>query len=150
MPFLGDTSIRYQLRNIVMVTVGLALFMASLAFVSYDILSYRRSIVRELDVMTHLVEASSSAALTFEDADLARAALRPLEGSRDVVAAWLFAESGARLAEYRKEGAAAAPPPSHASWKPASRWCCRNCRCATGPAPCMSCRPRSPLPATRC
>jgi len=112
MPILPDASIRHQLRFIVMATVGLALLMASAAFVSYEFLSYRRSILRELNVMADLVEASASAALTFEDATLASQALQPLAGNKDVVAAALFSETGAKLAEIRKEGGAA-PPPAH-------------------------------------
>jgi len=111
MPLLRDASIRLQLRFIVMATVGLGLLMASIAFVSYEAFAYRRSIVRDLNGLANLVEASSSAALTFEDATLATHALKPLEGNKDVVSAYLFGESGTILAEYHKEGAPRATAP---------------------------------------
>ena len=67
MLLLRDASIRLKLSLIVMATVGLALVLASLAFVSYEFLGYRRSLVRELNMMGNLVEAGSGTALSFED-----------------------------------------------------------------------------------
>jgi len=104
-------SIRDQLRLIVMATVGVALLMASVAFVSYEVLTYRRGLERELDVMANLVEASSSAALTFEDPEQAAAALKPLAGNRDIEAGFLFTAGGTRLAQFWKTGPAGAAAP---------------------------------------
>ena len=105
MPLRPHASISTKFRVIVMVTVGIALFMASAAFVSFEVLAYRRALVRELDIMANLVESSGSAALTFDDASLANAALEPLAGNRDIDSAVLFAEGGAALAHYVKAGA---------------------------------------------
>ena len=85
-----------------MVTVGIALFMASVAFVSFEVLAYRRGLVRELEIMANLVESSSSAALTFDDAGLATTALEALAGNRDIESAVLFTEAGTPLAHYVK------------------------------------------------
>ena len=104
-------SIRDQLRLIVMATVGVALLMSSVAFVSYEVLTYRRGLERELDVMANLVEASSSAALTFEDPEQAAAALKPLAGNRDIEAGVLFTAGGTRLAQFWKTGPAGAAAP---------------------------------------
>ena len=114
MQLFAKASIRQKLRVTVMATVGVALFLASAAFVSYETLAYRTGLVRDLDLMANRVEASSSAALTFEDGTLAATALEPLAGNPDVLTAYLFTEGGANLAGYRKpgapEGAAPAAP----------------------------------------
>jgi len=110
MPALAQSSIRQKLRVTVMATVGVALLLASLAFVTYEILSYRAGLVRDIEIMADLVESSGSAALTFEDPALAEAALQPLAGNRDILAAYLFTEAGVRLAAYQQPGTAAAAP----------------------------------------
>jgi signal transduction histidine kinase/CheY-like chemotaxis protein len=112
MQLLRKASIRQKLRATVMATVGIALVMASAAFVTYEILAYRSGLVRNLEIMADLVESSSSAALTFEDAGLAETALKPLAGNRDILSAYLFTEGGATLAEYRKPGLAREAPGS--------------------------------------
>jgi signal transduction histidine kinase/DNA-binding response OmpR family regulator len=104
MSLLPHASIRTKIRIIVMLTAGLALLLASAAFVSFEVLAYRRALVRELEIMANLVEASSSAALTFDDASLAAAALQPLAGNHDIESAVLFNESGTPLAYYQKAG----------------------------------------------
>jgi len=104
MQLFRKASIRQKLQATVMATVASALLMASAAFVTYEIHSYRSGLVRELEVMADLVEASGSAALTFEDAQLAEAALKPLAGNRDILGATLFTENGSVLAQYARPG----------------------------------------------
>ena len=111
MQLLPQASIRTKIRVIVMATVGLALLMASVAFVSNEVFSYRRELLRELDIMTNLVELSGAAALTFEDAGMAAAALAPLEGNGDIDSAYLFTENGVRFAAYAKRQAFQLPAP---------------------------------------
>jgi signal transduction histidine kinase/CheY-like chemotaxis protein len=110
MELFRKASIRQKLRATVMATVGIALLLASAAFVTYEIHSYRSGLARELEVMADLVEASGSAALTFEDPGLAETALQPLAGNRDILAAYLYTEAGSLLAQYRKPGLAREAP----------------------------------------
>ena len=112
MPLFAMVSIRQKLRATIMATVGIALLLASAAFVTYEILAYRTELVRNLDLMAHLVESGGTAALTFEDAALGTAALAPLAGNPDIRAAYLFTESGGRLAGYGRAGAAPDPAPA--------------------------------------
>lgn len=97
-----NTTIRQKLSATVMLTVVTALLIASLAFMTYETFTYRSIQRRELGVMADLVEANSAAALTFEDAAQAQAALKPLEGQGDVQSASLFNLEGAQLAGFRK------------------------------------------------
>ena len=112
MQLLRKASIRQKLRVTVMATVGIALLLASAAFVTYEILAYRAGLVRDLEIMADLVETSSSAALTFEDRGLAETALKPLAGNRDILSAYLFTEGGSVLAEYHRSGRAMEAPGS--------------------------------------
>jgi signal transduction histidine kinase/CheY-like chemotaxis protein len=106
----AKATIRQKLRVTVMATVGIALLLASAAFVTYEVMSYRAGLVRELETMADLVEASGSAALTFEDAALAESSLKPLAGNRDILSAYLFTEGGSLIAQYNRPGLAPEPP----------------------------------------
>jgi len=100
MPKYSRGSIRQQLAATVMATVGIALLIASAAFVTYETFAYCRALRRDLGVRADLVEASSTTALTFEDAAQAEAALMPLKGQSDILAASLFLENGTFLAGF--------------------------------------------------
>jgi signal transduction histidine kinase/CheY-like chemotaxis protein len=111
MAIVRRASIRQKLRVTVVATVAVALLLASAAFVTYEILSYRSGLARELEVMADLVQADGLAALTAGDARLAEAALKPLAGNRDILTAALYAENGTRLADLTEAGAPFGPGP---------------------------------------
>jgi len=108
------TAIRFKLGLITMVTVGLALLLASAAFVVWEVVDYRHSLVREINVLADLVEASGSAALDFEDERLAQEALKPLQVNPDVVGGALSNLQGRALASYQKPGQSLGLLPSKA------------------------------------
>jgi len=111
MPLFRSSSIRQKLSLTVMLTVAIALLMASAAFVTYEIHASRTGLVRDLELMANLVEPGSSAALTFEDAVMAGKALEPLAGNPDVLGAFLYAEDGRLLARYDRPGRPRAEAP---------------------------------------
>jgi signal transduction histidine kinase len=109
---LPKITIRQKLRTAMLVTVGVALLIASVAFVSFETLASRNLQKRELSVVADLVEANAAAALTFEDADQAEAALAPLRRQEGVQAASLFTTRGTMLAGFqRPDGKFRLPPP---------------------------------------
>jgi len=112
---IKPTAIRYKLGLITMITVGMALLLASAAFVVWEVVDYRRTLVREVNVLADLVEASGAAALDFEDERLAAEALRPLQVNPDIASARLITPLGRELASYRKPGSVASPLPPGAA-----------------------------------
>jgi two-component system sensor histidine kinase/response regulator len=95
-------SIRFKLGLITMITVGLALILASGAFVIWEVVDYRRNLVREVNILADLVESSGVAALDFEDERLAAEAMRPVQLNPSLVAGGLYTLQGRPLASYRK------------------------------------------------
>jgi len=98
--------------RLAVVSAGIALLIAAVAFVSYEILAYRRAMVREMTLIADMVEIGGSAALTFEDAPMAESALKLMAGNRDVISAFLYSESGHFLAGYQKDGVPPVAPPA--------------------------------------
>jgi signal transduction histidine kinase len=79
---------------------GSVLLLAVLAFFSYDMLSFRESLIRNLSAEAQIIGANSVSALTFNDPASAEATLQGLSRSPDVAAAVLTAEDGSVFATY--------------------------------------------------
>jgi signal transduction histidine kinase/DNA-binding response OmpR family regulator len=96
-------SIRRKLMLITMSTSTVALLLASVGFVVYDLVAFRSQMSDDLMTQAEIVGANSMAALAFRDGPAAReilAALKPREG---IVAAALYAPDGALVADYRRD-----------------------------------------------
>jgi two-component system, sensor histidine kinase and response regulator len=108
-----NLSIKRKLTLIVMLTSGVAVLLASAAFVAYDLRAYREAMRRDVMISAEILGANSSAALTFGDADAAREILAALKADPHVVAACLYDKAGQPFARYRRAGEVdSAPPPA--------------------------------------
>jgi signal transduction histidine kinase len=79
---------------------GSVLIIAVLAFFSYDMLSFRNSLISNLRSEAQIIGANSISALTFDDPASAAATLQGLNRSPDVVSAVLTREDGSVFATY--------------------------------------------------
>jgi signal transduction histidine kinase len=79
---------------------GSVLILAVLAFFSYDMLSFRNSLINNLLSEAQIIGANSISALTFDDPASADATLHGLSRSPDVVSAVLTREDGSIFATY--------------------------------------------------
>jgi signal transduction histidine kinase len=79
---------------------GSVLIIAVLAFFSYDMLSFRNSLISNLRSEAQIIGANSISALTFDDPATAAATLQGLSRSPDVVSAVLTKEDGSVFATY--------------------------------------------------
>ena len=79
---------------------GSVLLLAVLAFFSYDMLSFRQSLINNLRAEAQIIGANSVSALTFDDPASAAATLQGLNRSPDVVSAVLTTDDGAVFANY--------------------------------------------------
>lgn len=100
-------SISGRLTRLNLMVSGIALALAYLAFFSYDLVSYRNNLVRNLTAMARITAANSVSALTFEDPPSAQKTLDALRSFPDIRYAALLTTSGEILAQY--PGAAEAP-----------------------------------------
>jgi signal transduction histidine kinase len=87
---------------VVMLTTIAALAITSLAFLGYEFVRYRASLVRNLTSLAEIAGGNSTAALTFRDPQSANETLRGLAAERHIVFAQIFAADGAAFAGYSR------------------------------------------------
>ncbi|MGA2597223.1 MAG: response regulator [Bryobacteraceae bacterium] len=108
---LGNTyrnlNVRHKLRLIIMTTVTGALLCACAAILVYGRIAARASMRNDLAVMAEMLGANSTAALSFDDPQVAAEILSSLRVKRQIVAARILTAAGRSLASYRR---ASAPP----------------------------------------
>lgn len=83
---------------------GAVLLLAALAFFSYDLISFRQSLVASLTAEAQIIGANSVTALTFDDPQSAEDTLQGLRRSPDVVSAVLVTDDGGVFARYNAPG----------------------------------------------
>jgi signal transduction histidine kinase/CheY-like chemotaxis protein len=106
-------SLKRKLMLITMSTSTVALLLASVGFVVYDLLAFRRQMSDDLMTQAEIVGANSMAALAFQDAPAAGEILAALKAREGIVAAALYTPGGMLLAQYHRDPAAHRPIPAH-------------------------------------
>jgi signal transduction histidine kinase/DNA-binding response OmpR family regulator/HPt (histidine-containing phosphotransfer) domain-containing protein len=110
-----DLSVRHKLRLIIMTAVTAALLCACAAVLVYDRIAARNSMRNDLAVMAEMVGANSTAALSFEDAQVGTEILSSLRVKRQIVSARILTAAGTPFAYYLRAGAAPSMMPD-AKW----------------------------------
>jgi len=100
----GSASISAKLMRMNLMVTGLVLVLAVVAFFLYDLVSFQRNLVRNLNSAARLVGANSVSALLFDDPLSATTTLDALRSSPDIVAAALVGNDGVVFAQYRRAG----------------------------------------------
>jgi signal transduction histidine kinase/DNA-binding response OmpR family regulator len=113
----SQRSIKDKLVVLVMVTTGVALLTASLAFSLNDFFSYRRILESELTALADVLGANSTAALAFGDHPAAEEVLQALRADSRVSEASIFDRSGEPFAHFDRDqgGPHAAPARARAA-----------------------------------
>ncbi len=84
----------------ILLTGGIVLLLASVAFVAYDVIAFRRSLVRDLSTLAELTARISGPVLRFDSETKARENLENLSVSEQVVAACFYDLERGILASY--------------------------------------------------
>ena len=102
---LRDVPIQRKLTIISMLTSGLALLVAGLAFGAYEQVVSRGAMVERVSITASMVADNSSSALMFNDPASAAATIKSL-GAEDphIVGAAIYDEKGKTFAVYRRAG----------------------------------------------
>src|SRR5882672_4770103 len=112
---LRDWPIKRKITAILLLTSGLVLLLTSAAFVTYEVLTNRRTIKVQLATRSRILAANSTAALAFANEADATELLDALKYDPHMVAAALYDQDGRVLATYPAAAAAdlipAAPQP---------------------------------------
>lgn len=104
----GSRSVSARLTWMNVLVSGTVLVLAVIAFFSYDLISFRQNLVRNLETSAQIVGANSVSALLFDDPQSAATTLEALRNSPDVGRATLVANDGQVFAEYTRSGDTAA------------------------------------------
>ena len=107
---LADMPIRRKLTVAILTTCIVVMALMSGAFVTHEILTIRRTIVRQVTTLGEIVAANSTAALAFENQDDATEILSALSAERHIVAACLYDRNGHLFSKYPASLAANAFP----------------------------------------
>lgn len=99
-----NTSIKNKLKAIILLTSGIVLLLASGAFVTHEVYSFRRSMVADLFTLAELVGINSQAMLSFGNFKEAEQNLAALKAKSNIIYTLLFAPSGKLFASYYREG----------------------------------------------
>lgn len=97
---IGKLPISRKLTILVVISTGLGLILALLAFVGYEIRTQREATQRQLSSLAGMVAFNSASALVFGDRDSAHATLKSLQSSPQILSAAIFDSAGRPFAVY--------------------------------------------------
>jgi len=103
------TSLRRKLILVIMAAAGLTLLMAVAGFLMVEVVNFRRSTQRELQILAEVLGEGSAAAIEFRDPAEAERVLSALEAHRHITDAVILDRRGQVLASYLRPGAAPGP-----------------------------------------
>ncbi len=103
MRIFDNSSLKNKLRVIILLTSGIVLFLASVAFVTNDILTFRRNMVTDLLVLAELVGINSTAGLLFKDNFAVEENMQALKANQHIVFAKIFNKKHKLFVTYFKK-----------------------------------------------
>lgn len=89
-----------------MVASTVALLLVSAGFVTYELVTFRQGMTRDLSTLAEIIGNESTSALSFEDQERAQEILGALKAKKHIVAAALYEANGHLLARYQQTNTA--------------------------------------------
>ncbi|MEW6126214.1 MAG: response regulator [Acidobacteriota bacterium] len=110
-----NLSIKRKLNLIIMITSSVALLVACIAFLAYDLLSFKREMANRLSAQAEIIKTNCTAAIAFQDRETAEEVLAALKAEPGIVSATILAEDDSLFASYVRNpnGLKITPPPLH-------------------------------------
>jgi signal transduction histidine kinase/ActR/RegA family two-component response regulator/uncharacterized membrane protein affecting hemolysin expression len=96
----SNTPFRRKLIRMVLLTSGLVILFTCAMFVAYDVVTFKQSVARQLNILGKAIAQNSTAALAFDNASDARAVLSAFSADSHIVSAALYGTSGELFASY--------------------------------------------------
>ena len=98
----GQPSIKNRVRAVILLASVIVLFVSAAAFVTYEVISFRTRLVRNLSTLAAVIADNSAAPLAFDNQAIAEQILAALRAEPDIEAAILFDRDGDIFATYPK------------------------------------------------
>jgi PAS domain S-box-containing protein len=102
MHILHNISIQRKQMLIIMVTSTAALLLACAVFVAYDVVSFRKALVKKASVLAKAIGNNCTATIEYDDPGTAEETLSALRAEPSVVAACIYTKKGAVFAAYSR------------------------------------------------
>ncbi|MFQ5708971.1 MAG: PAS domain S-box protein [bacterium] len=100
-------SIKKKLTLIIMVISSIALLLACFAFILYDLVTFKNTMARDLNILAKVIGTNCTAALTFDSEFDARETLSALRAEGHITAACIYTGDGRVFAKYHRGDLAA-------------------------------------------
>src|SRR5438309_8096812 len=112
MKFFEKASLKRKQMLIIMLTTTVALLPACAAFSSYEVITFRKEMARNLTTLGEIVGDNSAAALDYSDPKGAADTLAALKAEPNIIGACIFLKNGNVFAQYdrAKDGRTFTPP----------------------------------------
>jgi signal transduction histidine kinase/ActR/RegA family two-component response regulator len=94
------TPIRRKLMRMLLLTSGIVIVFTCAMFVTYEVVTFKQTIARQLDILGKAIAQNSTAALAFQNPDDARVVLSAFKADPHIVSAALYQKSGELFAAY--------------------------------------------------
>ncbi len=96
-----DVPIKRKLTSVIMLTSSIVLLLTCLAFATYELITFRRAMTRNLATLAQVVAANCTGAVAFLDENEAREKLLSLKAERHIVAAAIYDRDGKLFSQFR-------------------------------------------------
>jgi signal transduction histidine kinase/DNA-binding response OmpR family regulator len=106
-----NASIAKKLTWMNMLVSAAALLLACAAFIGYDMVTFRASILHNLSTQAQIIGSNSASALLFDDPQAAETTLSALGAAPDILSAVIYMPNGRPLASYSRDKNNAIPAP---------------------------------------
>jgi signal transduction histidine kinase/ActR/RegA family two-component response regulator/HAMP domain-containing protein len=107
---LRDQPIKRQVTLVILLTCSATLLLACGALAAYEVIDFRRALIRDMTVLADVLAKNTRAALAFKDDNAAQETLQALQAEPYVSAACLYTQDGTQFASYRRGEAPAECP----------------------------------------
>ena len=104
MPRFQDISIKRKLTAIIMIASTVALLLVSAAFVTYELVTFRSTMIADISTLGTITGDRSTAALSFEDKNDAEQILGGLRIKKNITGAAFYDKSGKLFVKYLSKG----------------------------------------------
>src|SRR5438067_3897977 len=110
----ANTSLRRKVMVVVLVTTCMALLLSATALLIYELRSYQKTWIDDLNTQARIIASASGPALNFDDPKVASENLALLSLRPQITAAAVYGADGALFASYVSPGTAEAAVPPRA------------------------------------
>ncbi|HDH06416.1 MAG TPA: HAMP domain-containing protein [Nitrospirae bacterium] len=99
-----DISIKQKLIVLTMLTSSVVLLMASMFYITNDLLTRRKAMIKKISTITKVIGENSTAVLTFNDKKTAEEILGAFRTEPYIVSAYIYKKNGEVFAKYIRKG----------------------------------------------